>query len=100
MFDDFMNGGSGLLDGAKEDLLNIRKNTEKMLIHTWTASRSCSTSEDRKLLLKEMKRKAIQDLKKQSTNLSESFSTSAKGQWVDKTTEVMKEASEQLDQLG
>lgn len=95
-----MDGVDNFLDGAKKELLNIEKNYQKTIIRLWTASRSYSTSEDRKLVLKTIKQTTIDELKVQSTTFSDTFSTSAKGEWVDKAKKVMEETTKEFDELS
>lgn len=81
--DIIMRGADVLLDSAKAELVEQRKNLEKQLIRTLVASPSYTTTQNRKALTKETKKRSIETLKSVSTSYKSGFSSSAKGQWVD-----------------
>ncbi len=88
------------LDEVREELLNIERNYQKAIISLWTANRSYSISETRIQAVKKIKQTAIDELKVQSITFLDTFSTSAKGEWVDKAKKVMEEVIVKFDELN
>lgn len=88
-----------MIDTMKESLLDIRKNLEKSLIRTFVASQTYATSENRKRMLEQIKETKCEELKSNSSSYLSSFSTSAKGEWVNKAKKAFQESSKQFEQM-
>lgn len=86
-----------MLDGLEEDLLEIRKNLEKSLIQNFIASHSYATSENRKQMLKMMKKERIEAIKSTCERYVEELSIAAKGKWVTQAKQLFKETTSRLD---
>ncbi|MDA9471184.1 hypothetical protein [Enterococcus sp. 5H] len=99
MLDSLVDGAKGLVEGAKEELLNLRKTAEKQLIRLWVASQSHATSENRKKLTKEHKKQKIETLKSISNAYKSSFSSSAKGEWIEQAKNAVDTGIKSLDKL-
>lgn len=88
---------SKMIDKLRADLLESRKNLERNLIWMFVASQSHTTSENRKRMLKMMKRDKIADIKSNCSSYIDGLSTTAKGKWVTKAKESFKESAQKLD---
>lgn len=88
-----------MLDGLKEDLLNIRKNLERNLIRTVLAGQSHATTENRKQLMKQMEKTTIDGLKNTSSSYLTDFTTSAKGKWVKQAKQTFEQTTEQFNNV-
>lgn len=85
-----------MLDGLEEDLLEICKNLEKSLIQNFIVSHSYATSENRKQMLKMMKKERIEAIKSTRERYVEEFSIAAKGKWVTQAKQLFKETTSRL----
>lgn len=74
-------------------LLKLKKSAEKAIIKTWVASQAYSTSENRKNMMKSIKKNGVQELKSFTSSYVDSFSSSAKGQWVTQAKNSIKETT-------
>jgi hypothetical protein len=99
MFDGILSGIGDTIDDAKEALAEQRKSVEKWLIQSLVAHPSHSTSETRKTLTKERKKQGKETLKQVSSSYKSSFSSSAKGQWVNSAKEAVQKVTDTLDAL-
>lgn len=86
-----------MIDSLKADLLESRKNLERNLIRMFVASQSHTTSENRKKMLKMMKKDKLEDIKSNCTSYVNGISTTAKGKWVAQAKESFKEITNKLD---
>ncbi|MDT2012598.1 hypothetical protein [Carnobacterium divergens] len=75
-------------------LNELRKKLEKQIIRLCVASPSHATSQNRKSMTRETKKRSYETLKKESTSYKESFSSSAKGQWVDEAKKTVQTLSD------
>lgn len=83
----------------EDSLKEIQKNTEKKMIHLFTASQANAISENRKLLIKEQKRNSVADLESNCKNYLDKFATSAKGKWVKKAQEAFKSIDKDFNNI-
>lgn len=88
-----------MIDSLKNKLKDIRKNLEKSLICSITASQCKATSDIRKQVIEQMEKTSIQGLKSNSKGYLESFTATAKGQWVEQAQTAFKNTSTRLDEL-
>ncbi|WP_270994759.1 hypothetical protein [Listeria seeligeri] len=86
-----------MIDSLKADLLESRKNLERNLIRMFVASQSHTTSENRKKMLKMMKKDKLEDIKSNCKSYVNGISTTAKGKWVTQAKESFKEITNKLD---
>lgn len=88
-----------LLEDTAARLLNKRKDLEKMLIRFFIANQSYTTSENRKHKIEKLKQTHVQKLTNQSTTYTAALSSAAKGKWINKARQAVKETSELFSQL-
>lgn len=88
-----------ILDNVSAELTTIKKNTQKTIIRFYVASQSYSTSETRRLMIADIEKKTLAELKNHSTTFSQKFSSTAKGNWVNKAKQSLTETTQLFDQL-
>lgn len=77
----------------------LRKKLEKQIIRLCVASPSHAISQNRKSMMRENQKRSLETLKKESTSYKESFSSSAKGQWVDSAKKSVQIVSDGLNKV-
>lgn len=88
-----------MIQFLEDSLKEIQKNTEKKMIHLFTASQANATSGNRKLLIKEQKKNSVANLESKCENYLDKFATSAKGKWVKKAQEAFKSIDKDFDNI-
>lgn len=86
-----------MIDKLKAELLESRRNLEKNLIGMFVASQTHATSENRKRMLKMIKRDKIADIKSNCQAYIDGISTTAKGKWVNQAKKSFKENANKFD---
>ncbi|MBF2357929.1 hypothetical protein IA811_09445 [Listeria welshimeri] len=97
--DNIMEGVDNLLDSAKAELVEQQKNLEKQLIRSLVASSSYATSQNRKKLTRDNKKRSLAELKSISTSYKSSFFSSAKGQWVNQAKKSIQKVTDCLNKV-
>lgn len=78
---------------------DLRKKLEKQIIRLCVASPSHATFQNRKSMTRETKKRSLETLKKENTSYKESFSSSAKGQWVDAAKKSVQIVTDRLNKV-